>query len=158
MMPDATKRKTPTALTAGVQGVQSQLTKERSERMNSTGQSKNPVAFEGEWETLTRKQFPDLSGTKEGHLVAVEAIGHGVIVGSTSDPVFYMLTLEKRYKMRGIKLGAVVVTTPVQDCYAHARTMAYDLTGQRSNYSGLVGLCLADVKSAIVARLGMAAS
>ena len=127
--------------------------------MNSTAQSKNPVAFEGDWETLHRKQFPDLSRTKEGYLVAVEALGHGVIVGGTSDPTLYMLTLEKIYKSKGITLGTVVVTTQMRECHAKARTVVYDLTGQRSNYSGLlVGMSLAAVKSAIVSWMERAAS
>jgi hypothetical protein len=127
--------------------------------MNSTVQSKKPIAFEGDWETLSRKQFPDLSRTKEGYLVAVDALGHGVIIGGTSDPTLYMLTLEKIYESRGITFGAVVVTTQMRECHAKARTVVYDLTGQRSNYSGLlVGMSLADVKSAIVSWLRRAAS
>jgi len=152
------QKKTPHLLSQAGRRVFNPHYYERNEPMNSTARSKMQIAFEGDWETLNRKLFPDLSDTKEGHLVAVEAVGHGVIIGGTSDPTLYMLTLDKRYRAKGITLGAVVVSARVKGCYAQARALVYELTGLRTIYSGLVGFGLEDVKTALVARLGSAAA
>ncbi len=111
------------------------------------------IAFEGHWEDVTRKQFPDLSGAPEGNVIAVDAPGHGVLVGSSCDPAYYMLTLGKRYKAKGVNFGTVLVSVPVTDSYAHARAIFYALTGQRSVYASLVERSFDDVRLAVESHL-----
>lgn len=118
--------------------------------MNSSSELDRPViAFEGHWEDVIRKQFPDLTGLPDGHVIAVEALGHGVIVGGSRDPAYYMLTLGKRYKSQGVTLGTALVSVPVPKSVDQARAIVYDLTGKRNDYSGLVDLSFVGVKAAV---------
>ena len=115
--------------------------------------AKGAIAFMGHWEDVHRLNFPDLQGCSEGHIVAVDAPGYGVLVGSSGDPAYYMLTLGKRYKAKGVNFGTVLVSVPVTDSYAHARTIFYALTGQRSVYASLVERSFDDVRLVIEAHL-----
>lgn len=145
-----TKGKAPTAQTVGASSAQNQPIKERTEPLNlSPENDASLIAFEGHWEEVSRKQFPDLTGTDDGYVIAVEAVGHGVIVGGSRDPAYYMLTLGKRYKSRGVTFGTALVSAPVYESTAQARAIVYHLAGQRSDYAGLLPLTLVQVKAAI---------